>query len=109
MGMDKDADKKHDLDTKKPNPRGKAVALRYNPNIDNAPNIIAKGSGYIAEKILERAEDFDIPVYKDSSLVEELVKIDLGNNIPPELYQVVAQVLIFISDLDKINLMTQKA
>jgi len=84
-------------------PGNKAVALRYDPEIDHAPNILAKGSGYLASKILEKAEELEIPVYQDSALVEQLTKIDLGNNIPPELYEVVAQVLIFISDLDKLG------
>jgi len=83
--------------------KDKAVVLRYDPDIDNAPNVLAKGSGYIASKILEKAEELDIPIYKDSTLVEKLTKIDLGSNIPPELYEVVAQVLVFISDLDKLD------
>ena len=89
-------------------PKDKAVVLRYDPDIDTAPNILAKGSGHVAAKILEKAEELDIPVYKDSALVEKLAKIDLGNNIPPELYEVVAQVLIFISDLDKLGQRLQK-
>ena len=80
--------------------RQKAVALKYNPD-EHAPKIAAKGAGVIAEKILEEAEKADITVYEDASLVEELTRMDLGQHIPPELYEVVAQVLIFISDLDR--------
>lgn len=91
------------MDEKKPiRQNQKAVALKYDP-MDVAPKVVAKGSGYIAEKILEKGRDADIPVYKDEKLAEELTRLDLGEHIPPELYEVVAQVLIFISDLDKLE------
>jgi flagellar biosynthesis protein len=82
--------------------RQKAVAIKYNP-IDIAPKVVAKGAGVIAEKILEKARNADVPVYQDAQLTEELTRLDLGEHIPPELYDVVAQVLIFISDLDKME------
>ncbi|MCL2499012.1 MAG: EscU/YscU/HrcU family type III secretion system export apparatus switch protein [Defluviitaleaceae bacterium] len=82
------------------NLRAKAVAVKYNPE-DVAPKIVAKGAGLVAERIMENARMADVPVHKDAALAEELTRIDLGANIPPELYEVVAQVLIFISDLDK--------
>lgn len=78
----------------------KAVALKYNPQM-SAPKVIVKGQGYLAEKILESAKENEITIYEDKSLVEELEKIDLGLNIPPHLYEVVAQVLLFVSNLDK--------
>lgn len=78
----------------------KAVALKYNPQM-TAPKVVAKGQGYLAEKILENAKDSNVTVYEDKALVEELEKIDLGLNIPPYLYEVVAQVLLFIGNLDK--------
>lgn len=78
----------------------KAVALKYNPQM-SAPKVVAKGQGYLAEKILENAKENKVTVYEDKALVEELEKIDLGLNIPPYLYEVVAQVLLFVSDLDK--------
>jgi flagellar biosynthesis protein len=80
--------------------RQKAVAVKYNPE-DIAPKIMAKGAGLVAERILENAKKTDVPVHKDAALVEELSKIDLGANIPPELYEVVAQILIFVSELDR--------
>jgi flagellar biosynthesis protein len=82
--------------------RQKAVAVKYNP-MEAAPKVIAKGAGLIAEKILEKGKNADIPVYRDAGLTEELTRLDLGNHIPPELYDVVAQVLIFISDLDRLE------
>lgn len=78
----------------------KAVALSYNVS-DISPRVVAKGQGYVAQKILENASISDVPVYEDKELVDELTKIDLGNNIPPELYEVVAQILVFVSDLDE--------
>ena len=89
-----DKDKKDNLKEKK------AVAIKYNPSM-TAPKVIAKGQGYLAEKILETAKKSDVTVYEDKLLVEELEKIDLGLNIPPYLYEVVAQVLLFVSDIDE--------
>ncbi len=80
----------------------KAVAISYESG-DIAPKVIAKGQGYVAEKIIEKGKALETTVYKDSALVEELTKIEIGDNIPPELYEVVAQVLIFISDLDRME------
>ena len=80
--------------------RQKAVALHYN-NEEESPRVVAKGAGVIAEKILEKAQDSEVTVYKDEKLVHELTRMDLGDNIPPELYEVVAQVLVFINDLDR--------
>lgn len=80
--------------------RQKAVALHYNRK-EHAPRVVAKGGGVIAERILEEAENADVAVYQDAQLVEELTRMDLGEHIPPELYEVVAQVLIFINDLDR--------
>ena len=84
--------------------RQKAVAVKYNPE-EYAPKVVAKGAGVVAEKILEKGQETDVAVYQDAQLVEELTKIDLGEHIPPELYEVVAQVLVFISDLDRIEQM----
>jgi len=82
-------------------PRQKAVAINYNPD-EIAPKILAKGAGVIASKILENATDSDIPIQKDEALIDELTKLDIGEHIPPDLYEVVAQILVFISDLDKL-------
>ena len=78
----------------------KAVAIKYKKEY-TAPKVIAKGKGYVAEKILENAEKSDIPIVENKELVEELEKIDLGLNIPQHLYEAVAQVLVFISNLEK--------
>ena len=77
----------------------RAYALKYKEN-DVAPKVIAGGKGYLAQKILERAKENKIATYYNPELVGELEKIDIGSNIPPELYEVVASILVFISNLD---------
>jgi flagellar biosynthesis protein len=74
----------------------KAAALAYEPVKDKAPKVVASGKGLIAEKIIELAREHCIPLHQDRSLVELLVKLDLGDSIPYELYQAVAEVLAFI-------------
>ncbi|MCL2702912.1 MAG: EscU/YscU/HrcU family type III secretion system export apparatus switch protein [Defluviitaleaceae bacterium] len=78
----------------------KAVALKYELG-DFAPKVVASGQGFVAERIIENAETGDIPIYQDSALADELTRLNLGDDIPPELYEIVAQVLIYVSDLDK--------
>jgi len=80
----------------------KAVALRYRPD-DPAPRVIAKGRGYVAGRIIETADSSGIPVHRDAGLAEELTKIEIGKYIPPELYEIVAQVLIFLGELDRLE------
>lgn len=83
------------------NKRKQAVALTYQASTMDAPRVVAKGKGYIAENILKAAKEHNIPVQEDPSLVEVLGKLDLNQQIPPELYQVVAEVLAFVYRLDK--------
>ena len=73
-----------------------AVAIKYKMNEDPAPKVVAKGKGRIAEKIIELAKENDIPIREDPDLVEILAKLELNQYIPPELYQVVAEILAFI-------------
>ena len=100
---------KKKVDNQKINPKQKAVALSYHADKDVAPRVVAKGQGYVAQKILEHGEMADVPVFEDADLTEELTRLDLGENIPPELYEVVAQVLAFISNLDKYEEIRQRA
>ena len=81
-------------------PRKKAVAIKYNPD-EIAPKILAKGAGVVAEKILENAQKSEVHIHQDAALAEDLTRLDIGDHIPPELYEVVAQILVFISELDK--------
>lgn len=79
-----------------------AVALQYNPG-DEAPIIVAAGKGALADKIIEKAKESDVPLYEDSKLANTLSKLDIGDSIPPELYSVVAQILVFVDNLDKLK------
>ena len=76
-----------------------SVALEYVPG-EEAPKIIASGKGVLAEKIIERAKEADVPVYEDSKLANTLSKLEIGDMIPPELYSVVAEILVFVDDMD---------
>ena len=76
--------------------KAKAVALKYNKEKDAAPKITAKGSGMVAEKIVEIAQAHNIPLYEDKNLVQVLEVLELEAEIPPELYRAVAEVLAFI-------------
>ncbi len=78
----------------------KAVALRYDKQEDSAPRVVAKGKGYLADKIIEVAREHDIPLYKDKNLVQVLEALDLETEIPPQLYRAVAEVLAFIYRLN---------
>lgn len=77
-----------------------ATALKYNPEEQIAPKVIAKGAGYVADAILKRGAESDIPVYKDEKLSQQLYNLSIGEEIPEELYELVAEVLIFIARLD---------
>ena len=79
-----------------------AVALQYDPS-EEAPKVIASGKGIIADKILETAKESDVPVYEDEGLAKTLSKLELGEAIPPELYGVVAEILVFVDRMDKIR------
>jgi len=73
-----------------------AVALRYLEKRDSAPRVVAKGRGAVAERILHLAAEHGIPVHHDTDLVEVLVRLDLEQVIPPELYRAVAEILAYL-------------
>jgi len=78
----------------------KAVALKYDKKKDHAPKVIAKGRAEIAEKIIEIAKTYNLPLYEDKNLVQILEALDLETEIPAELYRAVAEVLAFIYRLN---------
>lgn len=82
--------------------RKKAVALLYEPG-SQAPQVVASGQGVLADKIINTAKDNDVPLYKDTNLTETLLKLDIGECIPPELYGVVAEILVYVDKMDKIK------
>jgi len=78
-----------------------AVALRYKMQEDRAPKVVAKGGGVIAEKIIALAREYGVPIHKDPDIAQILSKIDLMEEIPPELYTAVAQILAFVYQMSQ--------
>lgn len=74
-----------------------------------APKILAAGKGEVAERIIEKAKENDVPFYQDNKLAETLSKLQIGDTIPPELYDVVAEILVFVDDMDKMKAKLSRA
>ena len=79
----------------------KAVALKYDKDKDAAPRVVAKGRGEVAQKIIETAKAFHVPLVEDDNLVQVLEAFDLETQIPPELYYAVAEVLAFVYRMNR--------
>ena len=79
-----------------------AVALEYDPK-EEAPKIIATGKGVLAERIIEKAKEANVPIHQDEKLTKTLSKLEIGDMIPPELYEAVAEVLVFVDAMEKIR------
>ncbi len=79
----------------------KAAAISYDINKDEAPKIIASGQGTIAEKIIEAAREHDIAIEENQDIIDVLVQLNIGEEIPAELYQAVAEILSFIYHLEE--------
>ena len=79
-----------------------AIALECDPN-EAAPKVVATGTGAIADRIIEKAQEANVPVHKDSKLADTLSRLEIGEMIPPELYEVVAEILVFVDAMDKIR------
>ncbi len=85
-----------------------AVALQYEPG-ESAPRITASGRGVLAEKMIESAKEHEVPVHRDERLANTLSRLEVGDFIPPELYEVVAEVLMFVDRLDRIKEKVRKS
>lgn len=81
--------------------RNKAAALKYEKNLD-VPIVTAAGMGVIADKIIEKAEENEVPVVYNKELADLLCNVDVGDAIPPELYEGVAHIIAYITDIDKL-------
>lgn len=79
----------------------KAAALKYEADKYSAPKIVGIGEGLVAEKMLQTAKESQVPIVEDLELAKSLSKLDIGDEIPEELYYVIAEVLAFITRLDK--------
>lgn len=80
--------------------RLQAVALQYNEN-HNAPKVVAKGKGHIAENIVQAAKQNAVPVYQNKTLAGLLMAVDIDREIPPDLYTAVAEVLAYVYRMDQ--------
>ncbi len=79
----------------------RAAALSYRADRDTAPRVTATGRGLVAERILEVAREAGIPVREDPALAEILSRLDPGEEIPPDTYRAVAEILAFLYRLDR--------
>lgn len=77
------------------------MAVQYDPDKKDAPFVIAKGEGIVADNIIERGVEEGIHIIEDNVLVDSLVKLEITEEIPEELYTAVAEILSFIYNLDK--------
>ncbi len=84
-----------------PERRKKAAALRYDKELDVAPRVVAQGQGLVAEKIVSTAKEANVPIVEDAALVSALLMLEMGEEIPAELYQTVAKILSFLYTIDK--------
>lgn len=89
----------------------RAAALKYDPEQNSAPVVVAAGTGYVAQKILSIADECGLTIYHDDSAATLLSKLDLGQSIPPELYQMVVEIymsIIAAADASKKTKLTPK-
>lgn len=86
----------------RPEKKKKAVALTYDPS-NQAPQVVASGQGVVAERIIEKAKESDVATYQDEGLTDTLLKLEIGDMIPRELYGVVAEILVYVDKMDKIK------
>lgn len=78
----------------------KAAALKYE-NSYEAPIVTAAGMGYIADKIIEKAEESKVPIVYNKEMAELLNNVDVGDSIPAELYDAVAKIIVYVMHMDK--------
>lgn len=97
-----DSNKPNQLSKLKADEEKTAVAIEYVPG-ESAPKILATGKGQVAEKIIDKAKESNVPLYKDGKLADTLSKLKIGDMIPPELYEVVAEILVFVDDMDRMK------
>jgi flagellar biosynthesis protein len=80
-----------------------AAALKYDITDDDAPRVVASGRGRVAEKIVDTAFEANVPIVEDAALVSALLALEIGDEIPAELYQAVAKILSFLYDVNKME------
>jgi flagellar biosynthesis protein len=78
----------------------KAAAIKYNQG-DGSPRVVASGKGIVADRIMEKAREFEVPFFQNEALANSLLDINVGENIPPQLYKAVAEVFIWLLNSEK--------
>jgi flagellar biosynthesis protein len=78
-----------------------AAVIKYDDELGKSPTIVAQGKGEVAEKIIELAKKNNVHLQEDSSLLQNLLDIDLGDSVPPQLYGVIAEIFILLEELEK--------
>ncbi|WP_227935024.1 EscU/YscU/HrcU family type III secretion system export apparatus switch protein [Alkalihalobacillus deserti] len=78
-----------------------AAVIRYDDGNEGVPKIVAQGKGQVANQIIDLAKKNNIHMQEDARLVENLLDMDLGDNIPPQLYSVMAEILLLIEEMEK--------
>lgn len=90
------------MEKNEPKKQKTAVALSYNPD-EAAPKIVASGRGFLADKIIKKAEESQVPLHQDDRLANTLSRLEIGEFIPPELYEIVAEVLVYVDRVDNMK------
>lgn len=97
------SEKKPDITAELPKEKTRtAVAIEYSPE-EEAPKIIASGKGVLADRIVDTAKEHNVPVHKEERLANTLSRLEVGDFIPPQLYEAVAEVLLFVDRLDRMK------
>ena len=78
-----------------------AAAMKYDKDRDGAPRVVASGKGDVARRIVEKAVQYGVPIYQDDVLAELMTRLPLNSEIPPELYEAAAEVLLFVYSLEQ--------
>lgn len=78
-----------------------AAVIKYDEGAGKSPTVVAQGKGEVAQQIIELAKKNNIHMQEDSTLVSNLLDMDLGDNIPPQLYSVMAEILLLIEEMEK--------
>ena len=78
----------------------KAVALKYDQQTQNAPKVVAKGKGIVAQHIIQKAKEFDVPLFANEAIVNSIIDLEIDKEIPSELYRSVVEVFVWLQKQD---------
>lgn len=78
-----------------------AAVIKYDKETGEVPTIVAQGTGRVAQKIIETAKENNIQLQEDTTLIHNLLQVDLGESVPPQLYEVIAEIFILLEKIDE--------